>query len=93
MVYDQSTIYPNIILIIIKELSQNFTIFIIDFVSNIIDDIGIRHFAIQYTDDIHNISLKYSMIKKVILTNIIDNIALITLPTQHTHKIANTACR
>ena len=74
-------------------MSQTFTIIIIDFVSNIIDDIGIRQFAIQYTDNIHNISLRYSVIKEVILTNIIDKIAIITLPTQYTHKIANTACR
>ena len=68
-------------------------IFIIDFISNIIDDIGIRLFSIQYTDNIHNILLRYSLEKEGILTNIIDNIAIIIIPTQHTHKIANTACR
>ena len=69
-------------------MSQIFTIIIIDLISNIIDDIGISHFAIQYTDSIHNISLRFSLIKERILTNIIDNKAIKTLPTQHTHKIA-----
>ena len=81
------------ILIIIEELSQIFTMIIIYFTSNIIDDIGIRQFAMQYTDNIHNMSLRYSLIREVILINIIDNIAMISLPTQHTHKIANSACR
>ena len=86
-------IYPNIILTVIEELFKIVTIIIVDFIPNIDDDIGNRQFAIQYTDNIYNISLRYSLIKEVILTNNIYNIAIITIPTQHTHNIANTACR
>ena len=71
---------------VIEELSHSHT-------TNIIDDVGIRQFGIQYTDSIYNVSLKYSLTKEMILTNIIDNVAIITLPTQHTHKIANSSCR
>ena len=86
--YISNMVYDNqrFILILSSWLSNNsqiFMIIIIDFVSNIIDDIGIRQFAIQYTDNIHDISLRYSLIKEGILTNIIDNIAIIILPKNY----------